>query len=236
MAYPYPADFPQASRARVTVAKIEAGKTLNLVKEFDVGSDLEKGVRQFVLEVFSVFAEEALELGRCGIWTVDQIDSQAHEFLRQLTIEWCHDKFGHPAGSMICPDDGALTPETIYAYKTSFSWQKYENDLLDIAKGQVCKDLVAPRVEIRPNADIDPSLGKSDEKERRARLLAEYKSTTSNPSNKRIYEAKNSGIHKPDFYAWLKGDLSLESAMTINFERFLRLKKPPFPRKQKAEN
>ena len=193
MAYPYPADFPQASRARVTVAKIEASKTLNLVKEFDVGSDLEKGVRQFVLEVFSVFAEEALE-----------------------------------------HDDGALTPETIYAYKTSFSWQKYENDLLDIAKGQVGKDLVAAQVEIRPNAYIDPSPSRSGEKERRARLLAEYKSATGNPSNKRIYEAKNSGIHKPDFYAWLKGDLSLESAMTINFERFLRLKKPPFPRKPKG--
>lgn len=69
------------------------------------------------------------------------------------------------------------------------------------------------------------------ERERRAELLRQYKAATGDPSNKRIYEAKNSGIYKPDFYAWLKADLSSESAMSINFERFLRLKKPPIPRK-----
>lgn len=76
--------------------------------------------------------------------------------------------------------------------------------------------------------------GTADEiKERRRSLLAEYKAATENPSNRRIYAASNSGIHKPDFYAWLKGELSPESAMSINFERFLRLKKPPVPRKPK---
>jgi len=67
-------------------------------------------------------------------------------------------------------------------------------------------------------------------RDRRAKLLAEYKATTSNPSNKRIYEARNSGIHKPEFYEWCKGTLSDDSATTTNFERFLREKKPPIPR------
>jgi len=66
---------------------------------------------------------------------------------------------------------------------------------------------------------------------KRARQLAEYKAATGNPSNKKIYEARNSGIHKPEFYKWLRGDLPANSATCINFERFLREKKPPIPRK-----
>jgi hypothetical protein len=69
-----------------------------------------------------------------------------------------------------------------------------------------------------------------DEEARREHLLAEYKAATDNPSNKRIYEARNSGIYKPQFYEWLNGSLPVDSATCINFERFLRLKKLPIPR------
>ncbi len=71
---------------------------------------------------------------------------------------------------------------------------------------------------------------KLGEEVRRRDLLAEYKRATADPSNKRIYEAKNSGIHKPQFYQWLRGKLSPTSETTINFERFLVEKKPPVPR------
>jgi hypothetical protein len=69
--------------------------------------------------------------------------------------------------------------------------------------------------------------------ESRRTLLDEYKSAkgVGNPSNKRIYEARNSGIHKPQFYEWLNGQLSPDSTTTLNFERFLRDKKPPIPKK-----
>jgi hypothetical protein len=73
-----------------------------------------------------------------------------------------------------------------------------------------------------------------DEVERRKRLLEEYKSTTGCKSNKRIYEARNSGIHKPQFYRWVKGTLPVDSATTVTFERFLRDKKLPIPRKPKG--
>ena len=66
-----------------------------------------------------------------------------------------------------------------------------------------------------------------EKSERRQKLLAEYKAATGNPPNKRIYEAVNSGIYKPQFYEWLKGKLPSESATAQNFERFLREKKPP---------
>jgi len=82
-------------------------------------------------------------------------------------------------------------------------------------------------------ADPNPPLGQSLI-DLRAALLSEYKKATGNPSNRRIYTAKNSGIHKPDFYAWLGGKLPTDSAMTINLESFLRLKKPPIPRTKKG--
>jgi hypothetical protein len=65
------------------------------------------------------------------------------------------------------------------------------------------------------------------EVERRRKLLGEYKTATGNPSNKKIYEADNSSIYKPQFYQWLDGRLPASSATTINFERFLQEKKRP---------
>jgi hypothetical protein len=69
---------------------------------------------------------------------------------------------------------------------------------------------------------------------RRADLLAAYKQATDNPSNKKIYEARNSGIHKPQFYQWVTGELPAHSETTRNFERFLEEKKPPISRRPRA--
>ena len=57
----------------------------------------------------------------------------------------------------------------------------------------------------------DLSTGADHEKEiaRRGQLLAEYKSAAGDPSNRRIYESRNSGIHKPEFYSWRNGELSV---------------------------
>ena len=60
----------------------------------------------------------------------------------------------------------------------------------------------------------------SGEVERRSRLLAEYKATTKVDSNRRIYSAHNSGVHKPEFYEWLKGTLPANSSTSRNLERF----------------
>lgn len=67
--------------------------------------------------------------------------------------------------------------------------------------------------------------------EQRERLLSEYKAAAGNPSNKRIYEASNSGIHKPEFYQWKRGELPTNSRTTIGFEAFLKAKKRPIPQK-----
>lgn len=69
-----------------------------------------------------------------------------------------------------------------------------------------------------------------DEVARREQLLADYKAATDNPPNTKIYSARNSGIHKPQFYEWVRGELPASSQTAINFERFLREKKPRIPR------
>jgi hypothetical protein len=79
-----------------------------------------------------------------------------------------------------------------------------------------------------PTPKTDPEIA------RRANLLAAYRAATQNPSNRQIYESKNSGIHKPQFYKWLRGELPSSSATTAAFERFLAAKKPPIPRRPKT--
>jgi hypothetical protein len=81
-----------------------------------------------------------------------------------------------------------------------------------------------PAITVAPS--VSPELP-TPEVERRAKLLTEYKAATKTESNRKIYEAKNSGIHKPEFYKWVKGVLPSSSATAINFERFLRENKPP---------
>jgi hypothetical protein len=84
-------------------------------------------------------------------------------------------------------------------------------------------------------SQIDPQhrLDANDDVARRQQLLADYRAATGQPSNQSIYSAKNSGIHKPQFYQWLRGDLPASSQTTMNFERFLAEKKPPIRKKPK---
>jgi len=72
--------------------------------------------------------------------------------------------------------------------------------------------------------------------DRRRKLFSEYKSATDEPSNLSIYTAKNSGVHKPEFYAYLNGELPATSEIFKNFERFLREKKKPLPRQPKTKD
>jgi len=65
---------------------------------------------------------------------------------------------------------------------------------------------------------------------RRETLLSEYKAATG-ASNKKIYEARNSGIYKPEFYQWRDGRLPANSVTAKRFEAFLKAKKRPIPRK-----
>jgi hypothetical protein len=81
-----------------------------------------------------------------------------------------------------------------------------------------------------PSTQPSEVLDQTEEVERRLQLLDDYKAATGRPSNRSIYTARNSGIHKPQFHEWLRGELLNTSQTCINFERFLREKKRPIPR------
>ncbi len=66
--------------------------------------------------------------------------------------------------------------------------------------------------------------------DRRAELLNEYKRATG-ANDYQIYNAQNSGIHKPEFYQWKNGKLSEKSKTANKFEAFLKAKKRPIRKK-----
>jgi hypothetical protein len=76
--------------------------------------------------------------------------------------------------------------------------------------------------------------GLSGEIARRAVLLAEYQSATG-VSEYFIYTHAKSGIHKPQFRAWKKATLAVDSATAQNFERFLLEKAVPPPQREKRK-
>lgn len=83
----------------------------------------------------------------------------------------------------------------------------------------------------RPAAEAVPSPAPdTTEIERRKSLLDQYKIAVGGVSNRKIYESRNSGIHKPQFYEWLHGVLPNYSETAKNFERFLHENKLPIPR------
>jgi len=61
---------------------------------------------------------------------------------------------------------------------------------------------------------------------RRERLLTDYKAATG-AKNYHLYNAQNSGIHKPEFYQWVRGKLPAKSKTAKRFEAFLIAKKRP---------
>jgi len=80
---------------------------------------------------------------------------------------------------------------------------------------------------------LPPPSPESSLVEQRKALLEAYKAKTG-ASNRKIYTARNSGIHKPQFSEWCNGILPNTSATTLNFERFLREQRPPVPRNPKT--
>ncbi len=65
----------------------------------------------------------------------------------------------------------------------------------------------------------------------RRELLAEYKRRTGVNTNAAIYKARNSGVHKPEFYRWLTGQLRSTTATARSLETFLHGGERPKPRR-----
>src|ERR1035441_2729933 len=85
--YWYPREFSAAARAKVAAKKILAGRDFEGKKQsVRWVTEIEAALRTYIFRVFLSFAEEACELGRQGVWGVEQVEREAREFLR-LTSE-----------------------------------------------------------------------------------------------------------------------------------------------------
>jgi hypothetical protein len=141
MGDPYPSDFSQQSRARIEAIKIQAGLELDDSKrDLRWLSDVEAAVRKYILRGFLAFAEQALILGRQGLWNVDRIERESREFLWHLTLEAMrekgHDQRGQPIGCMVDRVFSRILPEVRREFERSSEWRQYQEGLLEVAQIQ----------------------------------------------------------------------------------------------------
>jgi hypothetical protein len=127
-----------------------------------------------------------------------------------------------PAPQMTETVDKVLRHEVEKLFPTEQSIQA------TVREGKTVKKAIKRSARIASATSALPN--KEPEIERRRNLLAEYKAAAGDPSDYRIYNAKNSGIHKPQFYQWRNGVLPRGSKTACHFEQFLRDKKPPTPK------
>ena len=144
MQYPYPAEFPRKARALVRGESISAARNFEEAKQAAHDrSDIEKLLRNYILRVFIEFVREARHLGRQGLWTVDQLESESREFLRQCTIEAWHEKGYDRSGSrlrdVVSHWDGSILPEIQRAFERSPEWQEFQSILLEVADAQASR-------------------------------------------------------------------------------------------------
>lgn len=78
----------------------------------------------------------------------------------------------------------------------------------------------------RPAAAAPVVETKSNRRKRRAKMLADYMRDSGTQFPSWIYQDRRSGLHKPQYYQWLRGDLPSTSTMSIKLERFLANKQP----------
>jgi DNA-binding Xre family transcriptional regulator len=130
----YPTKFSPEARAAVEAELIRAGR-LHDKRKADWDSDwpfpLHRSLQENILTVFLVYAREPIELGRKGVWTVDQVRSQALERLRHITLEI---KFKRNYDSFTEWNSGSIRPETQREFEATAEWRQFEDELLALAE------------------------------------------------------------------------------------------------------
>jgi DNA-binding Xre family transcriptional regulator len=130
----YPAKFSPEARAAVEAELIRAGR-LHDKRKAEWDSDwpfpLHRSLQENILTVFLVYAREAIELGRRGVWTVDQVRSQALDGLRHITLEI---KFKRNYDNFTEWNSGSIRPETQREFEATAEWRQFEDELLALAE------------------------------------------------------------------------------------------------------
>lgn len=234
-------EFSSEARARILAAHITADDTYNTGRRTSPPLTDPQGTHSFVhinmqwaAIIVGAYSREACKLASSGEWHVERVADVVRRLLDDLlnTVRnRCDEVVRLSAGQLNQAWLESTFAEIRGRIESTQEWRDYQRELLRIANLQSIPQ--GSNTSVIPSEE-DPNF-RPQEIERRTRLLAEYKSATGNPSNRAIYTARNSGIHKPEFHRWLRGDLPASSQTLINFERFLRDKKHPIPRKPRHE-
>ena len=142
----YPLEFDSVARAKMVAARVEATREMYGAwpsVQSDVliaGTQYTLGtgrVFEYIMRIFSAFANEACVLGRAGTWTTDRTDREAREFLRLLTVE-AEKKYSGRADLRLpeMTEHGSITLPIMDQFETYPPWQRFQNDLLQLAKIQ----------------------------------------------------------------------------------------------------
>ena len=134
----YPDGFPPESRAAVAAKKFRAATEFEEVRDgsrrLEPSFELEAGLRRYILRQFGVFVREACKLGKKGIWTVDDVETAALEFLRGATSEARfskgYDKYGREFGCSWISNWGSIEPEVQRQFERSDEWRQFQAALL----------------------------------------------------------------------------------------------------------
>jgi hypothetical protein len=242
----YPLEFTSDQQAAVEEEKILATEEfwksrLGIYTSEHNGRERLTGViRKYIVRVMLVFAKQACVLGRIRTWDVAKVDFEVKEFLHQTAREAETEKTFFANGDYLrnvsFTYGRSMGAQEMHYISEMPEWKEYLKELREVAAIQKTPVAFDPTgFEDSPEKTLNEpeSPTPNDEVARCLRLLEEYKSATDRPSNRSIYTAKNSGIHKPEFLRWQRGELPKTSATCQNFERFLAAKKRPIPRNTK---
>lgn len=169
----YPQEFSPEARARVEAERLRATRAYekkrnDLPSGYGHFSENEQNFRTFILRVFLAFAHEACELANHGIWTVDEVRSEADEFLRRFTID-AHYYYGQDRSGQKLPkmtsDWGHLRSEVERAFRNTDEWHEYEDKLLSVAEKIAKRSARGSKTEATPanktkRSEIDAFIAK----------------------------------------------------------------------------
>jgi hypothetical protein len=132
----YPTEFSGDARALVE-AELIRSRRRHEDRKREWRSDWpfpdEESVRTCILEVFLVYAREAIELGRSGVWTADRVRLEAIEGLRCITIDIGSKTDYH---HFIERNGGSITREARRAFEATNEWRQFEDGLLALAESR----------------------------------------------------------------------------------------------------
>jgi hypothetical protein len=211
------------------------------------GDQTDKAAIQFVSTVFEAVVETMISAARDLAWSGEQLRVEVDTLLDQLIARVAArvpvssaPDFRVRAGRAVraLPSWSALwdairaAPVSIAEPSTVVPIEAMEPSTVEPVEttetGTPEPSTLEP-VEVAEPSAPEPVPSRADLAARRKQLLQDYKRAAGVTANKPIYESRDSGILKPEFYKWLKGELPSESATAINFERFLAQGRKPRP-------